>query len=180
MALRMSHLAQHDTLTDLPNRVLLRDRIVQATTLARRRGAAFAVLFLDLDHFKDVNDTLGHHAGDQLLREVARRLTGTLRASDTVSCQGGDEFIILLPEVSSAEHMQTVIGKLMADVTAPYDLDGQAAHVTLSLGVALYPQDGADPDELLKHVDAAMFRAKADGRNRHHFYARALHGEIQR
>nr|RIY06651.1 EAL domain-containing protein [Deinococcus sp. RM] len=180
MALRMSHLAQHDTLTDLPNRVLLRDRIVQASTLARRRGAAFAVLFLDLDHFKDVNDTLGHHAGDQLLREVARRLTGTLRASDTVSCQGGDEFIILLPEVSSAAHMQTVIGKLMAAVTAPYDLDGQAAHVTLSLGAALYPQDGADPDELLKHVDAAMYRAKADGRNRHHFYARALHGEIQR
>ncbi|GGB50451.1 EAL domain-containing protein [Deinococcus soli (ex Cha et al. 2016)] len=180
MALRMSHLAQHDTLTDLPNRVLLRDRIAQATTLAHRRGAAFAVLFLDLDHFKEVNDTLGHHAGDQLLREVARRLTGTLRASDTVSRQGGDEFIILLPEVSSAAHVQTVIGKLMAAVTAPYDLDGQAAHVTLSLGAALYPQDGADPDELLKHADAAMYRAKAEGRNRHHFYSRALHGEIQR
>ncbi|NTX99924.1 EAL domain-containing protein [Deinococcus sp. JMULE3] len=180
MALRMSHLAQHDTLTDLPNRVLLRDRIAQATTLARRRGTPFAVLFLDLDHFKDVNDSLGHHAGDQLLREVARRLTGNLRASDTVSRQGGDEFIILLPEVSSAAHVQTVISKLMAAVTAPYDLDGQVVHVTLSLGAALYPQDGRDADELLKHADAAMYRAKAEGRNRHHFYSRELHDEIQR
>ncbi|GGK93838.1 EAL domain-containing protein [Deinococcus radiotolerans] len=180
MALRMSHLAQHDTLTDLPNRVLLRDRIAQATRLARRRGVNFAVLFLDLDHFKDVNDSLGHHVGDELLREVARRLLGSLRASDTVSRQGGDEFIILLPDVHDPAHVQTVIRKLMSAVTAPYVVEGQTLHVTVSVGAALYPADGDGPDDLLKHADAAMYRAKADGRNRHHFYSRALHDENQR
>ncbi len=180
MALRMSHLAQHDTLTDLPNRVLLRDRIAQATQLARRRDTAFAVLFLDLDHFKDVNDTLGHHAGDALLREIARRLQGSLRASDTVSRQGGDEFIVLLPDVGGAAQVETVMTKVMQAVTAPWTLDGQSVQVTVSLGAALYPQDARDPDELLKYADAAMYRAKAEGRNRFHFYSRALHEDIQR
>ncbi|WP_221090974.1 sensor domain-containing protein [Deinococcus aquaedulcis] len=178
MAVRMSHLAQHDALTDLPNRVLLRDRVSQAISRARRQGTRFAVLFLDLDHFKNVNDSLGHHVGDELLKAISARLRGVLRASDTVSRQGGDEFIVLLPDMREADHVEHVIAKLTEAVTAPYQVAGHHLEVGFSVGVALYPDDGESTDVLLQHADAAMYRAKAEGRGRHRFFSRALHQAI--
>ncbi|MBZ9752291.1 EAL domain-containing protein [Deinococcus sp. HMF7604] len=172
---RMRYLAQHDVLTDLPNRVLLQDRVFETIQQARRLKTRFAVLFLDLDHFKHVNDALGHHVGDELLQAVADRLRGALRASDTVSRQGGDEFIILLPDVRATEHVERVIDKLMQAVTAPYTVAGRQLNITLSLGVALYPEDGQDTETLLQHADAAMYRAKGEGRNRHSFFSADLH-----
>ncbi|PTA68469.1 sensor domain-containing protein [Deinococcus arcticus] len=178
MAVRMTHLAQHDALTDLPNRVLLRDRVSQAIGRAQRQGTRFAVLFLDLDHFKNVNDSLGHHVGDELLRAIAGRLRGALRASDTVSRQGGDEFIVLLPDMREADHVENVLAKLTEALTVPYHVAGHQLDIGFSVGVALYPDDGESTDVLLQHADAAMYRAKAEGRGRHRFFSRALHEAI--
>jgi len=162
---KMTHLAQHDFLTDLPNPVLLDDRIAQAIALARRHDKQLAVLFLDLDRFKEVNDSLGHDTGDKLLLSVALRLKACVRGSDSVSRRGGDEFVVLLSEITHAEQAARSAEKIIAAVTAAHPIDGRALDVTASIGIAIYPRDGADAESLLKAADAAMYQAKAGGRN---------------
>ena len=168
-ALRMSHLACHDFLTDLPNRVLLCDRITQAIALAHRNHRQVAVLFIDLDGFKPVNDLLGHSVGDELIRSVALRLKAAVRASDTVSRNGGDEFVVLLSEIDHAEHAALGAGKIIAAVAAPHDVFGRKLRVTASVGIAVYPIDGANAEALLKSADAAMYQAKDTGGNGYRF-----------
>jgi diguanylate cyclase (GGDEF)-like protein len=170
MSLRMSYLAQHDFLTQLPNRMLLNDRLTQAITLAQRHGQSLAVLFLDVDHFKHINDSLGHAIGDQLLHSIARRLVESVRSSDTVSRQGGDEFVILLPEVGRAEDAALAADKILAAVSRPHRIDSRDVHVTASMGIGVFPADGADAETLLKSADLALFHAKAQGRSNHRFF----------
>ncbi len=170
MSLRMSYLAQHDFLTQLPNRMLLNDRLTQAITLAQRHGQSLAVLFLDVDHFKHINDSLGHAVGDQLLQSIAARLVECVRSSDTVSRQGGDEFVILLSEVAHAEDAALAADKILAAVSRPHCIDHQDLHVTVSVGIGVFPADGADAETLLKSADLALFHAKAHGRSNHQFF----------
>ncbi len=139
LSLRMSHLAQHDVLTGLPNRMLLADRLDRAIAAARRRGSSLAVLFLDLDHFKRINDRLGHAAGDQVLQSVARRLVASVRRSDTVSRHGGDEFVVLLSELACAEDAALSADNLLAAIAAPQGIDGRNLRVTASVGISVYP-----------------------------------------
>jgi diguanylate cyclase (GGDEF)-like protein len=159
--------ALHDHLTGLPNRLLLADRLEQAGhRAARQRDHRFAVLLLDLDGFKAVNDSLGHAAGDQLLIEVARRLTRLLRKSDTAARLGGDEFVVLLDGITSPDWQHTVCDAIKAAVTEPFFIDGRSVQVGLSIGVALSAEGSADPDHLLRAADAAMYRAKSVARRR--------------
>lgn len=170
MSLRMSYLAQHDFLTQLPNRMLLNDRLTQAMSAARRHGKSLAILFLDVDHFKQINDSLGHAMGDQLLRSIAGRLVTSVRSSDTVSRQGGDEFVILLSEVSQADDAARAADKVLAAVSGLHRIDQRDVHVTASVGIAVYPADGADPEALLKSADLALFHAKTHGRGNHQLF----------
>ncbi len=170
MSIKMSHLAQHDHLTGLPNRILLQDRFAQAVTRAKRESTCLALMFLDLDGFKHINDSLGHEVGDQLLKEITARLTRAVRASDTVSRQGGDEFVILLPRVREVADAAVVADKLLEAARRPVVIDGAELNVTLSIGVSLYPNDGTDPAVLMKHADAAMYQAKQGGRDQCRFY----------
>lgn len=179
MAERMAHLAQYDALTDLPNRVLLQDRARQALAHARRGGKSVAVMYIDLDGFKQVNDTLGHDVGDELLVQLAQRLTGAVRASDTVCRQGGDEFVVLLPGIDAAEQACHVARKIMAACRAPYLLNGQVLSVGLSGGIALFPEHGHNFDELSRHADAAMYAAKHAGRRQFRLYAGANTEPVQ-
>ena len=168
---RMSFLAQHDGLTDLPNRALLSDRLSQALGLAGRHpGKKLAVLFVDVDHFKQVNDTLGHAVGDELLQSVARRLLTCVRRSDTVSRHGGDEFVVLLPEINHLQDAATVAGKILAVLRAPHRIGDHLLRLTGSIGIALSPDAGSDGEHLLHCADLAMYRAKADGRDRLELY----------
>jgi diguanylate cyclase (GGDEF)-like protein/PAS domain S-box-containing protein len=167
---QMLHLAEHDALTDLPNRLLLTDRLARAIALARRYGRRLAVLFLDCDRFKHINDTLGHAAGDQVLRAVARRLTTCVRESDTVSRHGGDEFLILLSEVDHPDDAGLIGEKIVASVAEPHHLAGHQLSLTASVGIALYPEDGQDPQSLIMRADTAMYHVKNSGRNRVGFY----------
>jgi len=167
---RMSHLAQYDFLTDLPNPVLLNDRMTQAIALARRHKKQLAVLFIDLDDFKRINDTLGHAAGDKVLQSVALRLKACVRDSDTVSRRGGDEFVILLSEISRGEDAAHGADKLIAAVGAAHAAAGQELLVTASIGISIYPQDGADAESLVKCADAAMYQAKTGGGNQYRFF----------
>ena len=166
----MRHLAHHDFLTDLPNRVLLNDRIAQAITLAERNRVQIAVMYMDLDRFKTVNDSLGHSVGDRLLQEVARRLRGAMRSSDTVSRQGGDEFVILMPDVADPAAVAHGAQKILDAVSKPYTIDGHELVTTPSLGISVYPTDGRDVETLLKNADAAMYHAKESGRNNYQFF----------
>jgi diguanylate cyclase (GGDEF)-like protein len=170
MALRMSYLAQHDFLTQLPNRMLLNDRLTQAIASAHRHSKSLALLFLDVDHFKRINDSLGHASGDQVLKSIARRLAACVRGSDTVSRQGGDEFVILLSEVARAEDAASTAAKILAAVSRPYHIDVQDLQVTMSMGIAVYPADGADAETLMKNADLALFHSKAYDRGNHRFY----------
>jgi diguanylate cyclase len=170
MAERMAHLAQYDALTDLPNRVLLQDRAQLAISQARRDGKSLAVMYLDLDGFKAVNDRLGHDVGDQLLVQFAQRLQTAVRASDTVCRQGGDEFVVLLPGLDSAEAACGVARKILASCDQSFDLGGEMQHVGLSGGIALYPQHGDTFDALSRHADSAMYAAKRGGRMRFMLY----------
>jgi diguanylate cyclase (GGDEF)-like protein len=147
-------------LTGLPNRTLLRDRIDQASRQADREGCPAALLLIDLDRFKEVNDTLGHHYGDQLLVQVGERLRGALRAVDTVARLGGEEFAVLLPTIDTAEGAVVVARKLQDALGGSFVLEGLSLDVEASIGVALYPEHGNDPDELLQHADIAMYAAK--------------------
>lgn len=166
---RMSHLAQHDFLTDLPNPTLLDDRIAQAIALARRHDKQLAVLFMDLDHFKEVNDSLGHDTGDKLLKSVAQRLKACVRGSDSVSRKGGDEFVVLLSDITHAAHAAGSAEKIIATLAAPHSIDGRELAVTASIGIAVFPRDGVDAEGLLKSADAAMYEAKDAGRNQFRF-----------
>ena len=169
-ATKTSHLAQHDFLTDLPNRVLLKDRIAQAIILAKRHAKVCAVLFLDLDNFKHVNDALGHSTGDKLLQSVARRLIACVRGSDTVSRDGGDEFAILLGECAYEEDIALMAGKVLAALALPHTIAGHELHVTTSIGIGVYPVDGEDAETLVKNADSAMSYAKGKGRNNYQFF----------
>jgi diguanylate cyclase (GGDEF)-like protein/PAS domain S-box-containing protein len=157
---RMSHLAQHDVLTGLPNRLLLTDRLGEAIARASRQGSLLAVLFVDVDGFKAVNDSLGHATADGVLQSIAARLTGVLRRSDTVCRYGGDEFVILLSEVEHAEDAALVARKLRDLVAEPHEVGRQQVSVTASIGISLYPDDGRDADSLIAHADALMYDAK--------------------
>jgi diguanylate cyclase (GGDEF)-like protein/PAS domain S-box-containing protein len=170
MSLRMSYLAQHDFLTELPNRMLLNDRLQQAMASAQRHGNSLAVLFLDVDHFKHINDALGHAIGDQILKSIAQRLLTCVRSSDTVSRQGGDEFVVLLSEVARAGDVVLTADKILAAVSRPHRIDHETLRVTVSVGVGVYPDDGADAATLLRNADRALFHAKAHGRSKHQFF----------
>jgi diguanylate cyclase (GGDEF)-like protein/PAS domain S-box-containing protein len=170
MIAKMAHLAQYDFLTNLPNSALLGDRIAQAITLAKRHKKTLAVLFLDLDNFKHINDSLGHAAGDKLLQCVAGRLAVCVRSSDTVSRQGGDEFVVLLSEDNVAEDAILIADKILIALAGPYVIDKQELHVTTSIGISVYPVDGIDTVSLLKNADTAMYQAKQKGRNNYQFF----------
>ena len=171
---RMSHLAQHDFLTDLPNRLLLQDRVEHSIALARRHGTQFAILFLDLDHLKHINDSLGHSVGDQLLKSIAARLVGCVRASDTVSRQGGDEFVVLLSEIAHASDAALAAEKMRAIVETPCLVGEHDLQVSVSIGISVYPSDGADAEALVKNADTAMYQAKESGRNNYRFFTAAM------
>lgn len=167
---RIEVLAHRDTLTNLPNRTLAKDRLELMLSLAKRKSAMAAVLFLDLDNFKTVNDSLGHAAGDALLSQVADRLSAALRESDTVSRQGGDEFLMLIGEVTEEASITAAANKVLQQLSQPFVLNGMDVMATASLGVAVYPRDGTDSDTLLKNADLAMYRAKDAGRNAFRFF----------
>jgi diguanylate cyclase (GGDEF)-like protein/PAS domain S-box-containing protein len=170
MSVRMTHSAEHDIVTNLPNRLLLNDRISQSITLARRRNKSLAVVFLDLDHFKNINDSLGHAVGDRLLQSVSKRLLASVRGSDTVSRQGGDEFAILLSEISHPEDAATSAKKILLSLDAAHSIAGQDLHVDGSIGISIYPGDGEDAETLIKNADTAMYHAKENGRNNFQFF----------
>jgi diguanylate cyclase (GGDEF)-like protein/PAS domain S-box-containing protein len=165
LSCRMAHLAHHDGLTDLPNRVLLDDRLKQAIALASRRKRQLALLFLDIDRFKHINDSLGHAVGDRLLQSVGHRLVSCVRSSDTVSRQGGDEFVILMPDISHSEDAAICGEKIRQAISAPHSIDQHDLHITGSIGIATYPDDGVESETLLQHADFAMYQAKENGRN---------------
>jgi diguanylate cyclase (GGDEF)-like protein/PAS domain S-box-containing protein len=170
MSLRMSYLAQHDFLTELPNRMLLNDRLGQAMALAHRHHSLLAVLFVDVDHFKRVNDSFGHASGDQLLQSAARRMVACVRSTDTVCRFGGDEFVVLLSEVARAGDVILSGDKILNALSTPHRIEQRDLDVTVSIGISVYPDDGRDAETLLKNADAALFHAKAKGGNRYQLF----------
>jgi diguanylate cyclase (GGDEF)-like protein/PAS domain S-box-containing protein len=166
----ISYQAHHDILTDLPNRMLFKDRLGQAVIQARRKRTELAVMFIDLDRFKLVNDTLGHVKGDELLQQAAKRLKSCLRRGDTLARQGGDEFTIVLPELRGRDDAKAVAEKFLDGLQKPFDLDGHVVHISASIGIAVYPGDGETIDELVRHADMAMYQVKALGKNGVGFY----------
>ena len=174
----LEHQASHDSLTGLPNRSLLRDRIEQAIVKARRDDHRVAVVFVDLDHFKLINDSLGHHVGDRLLLEVADRLIACVRGHDSVARQGGDEFVIVLTEQQDEDETLAIVSRLLEVVSQPWLDEGQEYGLSCSIGISCYPQDGDDPDALLRCADAAMYKAKASGRSTYHVYTPELNQAI--
>ena len=167
---QMSYMAEHDVLTGLPNRALLTDRLAQAIALAQRHEKKVALMYLDLDHFKHVNDSLGHAVGDQLLLSVAKRLQRCIRLSDTVSRQGGDEFVVLLTEIDEVQDAVLTAEKVIEAMARPHVVSGNQLHVTFSIGISIYPDDGRDGESMLKNADTAMYQAKKTGRNHYHMY----------
>jgi len=167
---RITHMAQHDFLTGLPNRMLLLDRMAQALSHARRDGRKVAVMFLDLDRFKHINDMLGHVVGDKLLQEVAGRISRISRTGDTVCRLGGDEFVLMLPDIGKADDVSAIAQKLLESVAGNCVIDGHDIEITTSIGIAIFPDDGREGNEVLRHADAAMYHAKQSGRNNYHFF----------
>ena len=170
----MTHLAEHDSLTGLPNRLLFNDRVGQAISLARRHGGQAAVLFLDLDGFKQVNDSLGHTVGDKLLQSVAKRLLACVRDPDTVSRHGGDEFAVLLQDVNRPEDAAATARRVLKALGEVHSVDGHQLHVTASIGISIYPDDGLDAETLIGNADTAMYRAKKNGCQSCEFYSPEL------
>ncbi len=168
------YMAHHDALTGLPNRRLMQDRLNQAIMAARRKQRHVAVLFLDLDRFKVVNDTLGHDTGDFILKDIARRLVACVREVDTVSREGGDEFVLILPDLERPENARVVADKILEELARPVEIGGQEIHVTPSIGISHYPNDATDVHQLLKHADNAMYQAKDAGRNTVRFFTNDL------
>jgi len=177
---RLEHLAHYDTLSGLPNRSLLIVRLEQALSLAHRNHWTLAVIFIDLDHFKEVNDSLGHSTGDRLLTEVGKRLLHCVRESDTVARLGGDEFVIVLDNVANPGVVSEVLGKLKDTLGRPVSLDGYELFVTASMGISLYPEDGQDAEMLLSNADSAMYHVKREGRNHWGFYSERMNEQSRR
>lgn len=173
----LRHQATHDSLTGLPNRVLLQDRLEHALLTAQRHQLAVAVLFLDLDNFKRINDTLGHSAGDALLRQVGTRLRARLRTTDTVGRRGGDEFMVIFNHPFDVKEVMTVVNKVRGAFSQPFDCEGEELFVTATLGIALYPEDGQNAETLVKNADVAMYRAKDKGKDQYQFYIAEMSAE---
>ncbi|WP_432382822.1 EAL domain-containing protein [Duganella sp. P38] len=171
---RVHHMAYHDSLTGLPNRALLSDRLDRAMLAAQRSERKLAVMFIDLDRFKTINDSLGHMVGDQLLKEVAARVCGAVRVSDTVARLGGDEFVVLVPGIRAAEEAGQVAQKIIEALSDGFPLEGRNLHITPSIGISVYPDDGVDVDTLMRSADGAMYHAKASGRNNYQFFKEAM------
>ena len=170
-------LAYHDVLTGLPNQLLAKDRVQQAIAYADRSSARLALLFLDLDNFKSINDSLGHRVGDALLKVVAQRLASCVRDTDTISRQGGDEFLVALPDVRDVDDIAAFAEKLLEKLSASFDIEGHELSTSASIGIALYPDDSGEFDALLKKADTALFEAKAAGRNTYRFFAERMNAE---
>jgi diguanylate cyclase (GGDEF)-like protein len=177
---RVVHMAHHDALTGLPNRTLLADRVGQAIARAHRSGGKLAVLFLDLDRFKNVNDSFGHAVGDMLLTAVAARLTASRREEDTVARLGGDEFIISIPDVADAAEAESVAARILADLAKPFSINGHQLHADGSIGIALYPRDGDTAETLMRNADTAMYHAKESGRGNFQFFSAQLTERVSR
>jgi diguanylate cyclase (GGDEF)-like protein/PAS domain S-box-containing protein len=177
---QIRQLAYHDPLTGLPNRLLFTDRLAVAVAQAHRLGHAVALLFLDLDRFKLINDSLGHSIGDRLLRSVADRLRAAVREGDTVARLGGDEFTLLLPGITHPHDALRIADKILASVRQPFELSGRELYITASLGISVYPEDGLDPEALVKNADTAMYRAKDRGRDNCQLYARSMNDSALR
>ncbi len=171
---QLHHLAHHDNLTGLPNRLLLKDRLDQSFKRARREKCQVAVLFLDLDEFKKINDTLGHKVGDEVLKQAARRIQALLRKGDTVARLGGDEFVILLDRLDRAEDASLVARKVLSTLRQPFTIANRELYIGVSIGISIFPQDGEDSDKLVRNADIAMYRAKQLGKNLFQFYTEAL------
>jgi len=167
---KLVDMATHDPLTGLPNRLLLNDRLAVGLTQAQRNDTRLAVMMLDLDRFKDVNDTFGHSVGDELLRAAGERLTGLVRKSDTVARMGGDEFVVLLPQIAKIEDATRVAQKILEAFRKPFVLGGHQVHTTTSIGIAIYPEDGEDVETLFKNADTAMYWVKEQGRDNYELY----------
>lgn len=178
MTLKMAHLAQHDFLTGLSNRALLAERLGQATNLARRHNKQVALLFMDVDHFKQINDSLGHVTGDRVLQTVANVLATCVRMTDTVCRHGGDEFVILLTEIEKPEDAAHVAEKVLAAFAEPLMVDGHALQVSMTIGISIYPDDGENPDSIIQHADTAMYHAKANGRNNYGFFTAGTNSRV--
>ncbi len=174
MALQIIHSAEHDLLTGLPNRMLFNDRVTQAIGLAQRHASEVGILFLDLDGFKHINDSLGHPMGDKLLKSIAKRLVDCVRSSDTVSRQGGDEFVVLLSELEHAEDAGIMATRMLQAVAEAHSIDHHDLHVTSSIGLSVYPDDGLDAETLIKNADTAMYQAKENGRQSFQFFKPAM------
>ena len=172
---RLSHLATHDPLTGLSNRILFDDRLSLALAHAQRSSKKLAVMLLDLDHFKDINDSWGHSVGDQVLKSVSNRLAESLRRSDTIARMGGDEFLILLPEIEEAEDARIIALKMLGAFKEPFIVGARELYTTISIGIAIYPDDGANPDMLMKNADMAMYSVKEQGRNGCRRYDPGMH-----
>jgi diguanylate cyclase (GGDEF)-like protein/PAS domain S-box-containing protein len=170
LSMKLARLALHDSLTDLPNRALFSDRLSQATTNAQANGGYAALLYVDLDRFKHINDTLGHAIGDKLLQTVARRLLGCVRNTDTVSRQGGDEFVVLLADIVHIKDAVTCAEKILGTLEAPYQIGEQELRVSASVGVAIFPNDASEAEALLRCADSAMYQAKYHGRNNYKLF----------
>jgi diguanylate cyclase (GGDEF)-like protein/PAS domain S-box-containing protein len=171
---QLEHLAHHDSLTNLPNRLLFEDRLQHAISQSKRQGRQLAVLFLDLDRFKNINDTLGHAMGDELLKEVAKRLQHILRDGDTAARLGGDEFTVLVESLEDPSQAAVVAAKIQESFKTPYQIAGRELHVTTSIGISIYPEDGQTAADLTKNADAAMYQAKEQGRNNYRYYTSEL------
>jgi diguanylate cyclase (GGDEF)-like protein/PAS domain S-box-containing protein len=171
---RLHKLAYYDGITELPNRHLFMDRLNQSIADARRNNRVFALLFLDLDRFKNINDTLGHTTGDNLLVEVSRRIAANLREVDTVSRMGGDEFMVLLPHIDTDNDSLVVARKLLAAMAAPFNLSGRQYHISASIGISHFPADGTEAEDIIRHADIAMYQAKEHGRNTYHRYTQSF------
>jgi len=171
---RLTYLATRDLLTGFPNRTLFDDRLTLAIAHAQRSKKKLTVILFDLDKFKEVNDTMGHKAGDQLLKAVSKRMKNLLRKSDTIARMGGDEFLFLLPEISHIEDATKIAQKIIDSFKSPFTIDHQKIHITTSIGIVLYPQDGEDADTLIKNADIAMYQAKKEGWNNYQFYKKLI------
>lgn len=171
---QLQHMALHDALTTLPNRNMLQEQLKACLSIAQREQGHMAMMFIDLDRFKKINDTLGHHVGDSVLVEISRRLRAAMRASDIVARLGGDEFVVLLPRIQAQADGELVAAKVMEVFNAPVQVGGHELRVTPSIGLALYPQHGSDPVTLMRHADLAMYQAKSDGRNRIQIYSELM------
>jgi diguanylate cyclase (GGDEF)-like protein len=176
---RIAHMAHHDALTGLPNRVLLRDRIQQAIAQAHRNQLQLAVLFIDLDHFTNINDSLGHQVGDRLLQSVSSRILACVREGDTVSRVGGDEFVIVIPAIESSGDASSVAGKILEVLGDVFHLHGTDLHVAASIGISLYPADGSDAETLMRNADTAMYHAKDSGRANFQYFTQHMNVAAQ-